>query len=46
VVEASASPDAGYFCACCHKVGGVLANDSYPAEFLHDILAIRDERHR
>jgi GDP-L-fucose synthase len=31
-------PDAVFLAAA--KVGGILANDSYPAEFLHDNLAI------
>jgi GDP-L-fucose synthase len=36
---ADARPDAIFLAAA--KVGGILANDSYPAEFLHDNLAIQ-----
>jgi GDP-L-fucose synthase len=36
---AAARPDAIFLAAA--KVGGILANDSYPAEFLHDNLAIQ-----
>src|ERR1700694_2055417 len=32
-------PDAIFLAAA--RVGGILANDSYPAEFLHDNLAIQ-----
>jgi GDP-L-fucose synthase len=36
---AAARPDAIFLAAA--RVGGILANDSYPAEFLHDNLAIQ-----
>jgi GDP-L-fucose synthase len=36
---ADVRPDAIFLAAA--KVGGILANDSYPAEFLHDNLAIQ-----
>jgi GDP-L-fucose synthase len=36
---AGARPDAVFLAAA--KVGGILANDSHPAEFLHDNLAIQ-----
>jgi GDP-L-fucose synthase len=35
----AAKPDAVFLAAA--KVGGILANDSYPADFLHDNLAIQ-----
>ena len=41
---ANAKPDAIFLAAA--KVGGILANDTYPADFLYDNLDDRGEYHR